>query len=447
MSFTSLTDADRRQMLATIGVESVEELFAEIPDAVRLDRPLALEPALSEAELSAHMADLAGRNVHVGQELSFLGAGMYDHYVPAVVDTVMQRGEFLTAYTPYQPEMSQGVLQAIFEYQTAICELTGMDVSNASGYDGMTVAADACYVAKLATGRSKVVLAEALNPQARQVVRTFAPGFGMEVVEGPHTGGATDPDMIRAAAEGAALVIFQQPNFLGVLEDAPALAEAVSSTGALAVAHVDPMSLGVLEAPGRYGCALAIGEGQPAGNYLSYGGPHYGFLAARMQYARQLPGRIVGETNDRDGRRGYVLTLQTREQHIRREKATSNITSNQTLLALGGLVYLSWLGPAGIAEVGNRSHALAEHAKRRLGLPAAFDHPTLREFVVRTGRPAREVIDGCKRLGVHPGYAVGRDYDGLDDALMMAFTERRTVDEIERLAEALESVGVELGGR
>jgi glycine dehydrogenase subunit 1 len=207
------------------------------------------------------------------------------------------------------------------------------------------------------------------------------------------------------------------------------------------------MSLGVLEAPGRYGCALAIGEGQPAGNYMSYGGPHYGFLASRMDHARQLPGRIVGETNDRDGRRGFVLTLQTREQHIRREKATSNITSNQTLLALGGLVYLSWLGPAGIAEVGARSHALAEHAKRRLGLPAAFDQPTLREFVVRTGRPAREVIDGCKRLGVHPGYAIGRDYEGLDDALMLAFTERRTVDEIERLAEALESAGVELGSR
>jgi glycine dehydrogenase subunit 1 len=445
VSFTSLTDSDRRQMLAAIGVDSVEQLFSDIPEAVRLKRPLALEPALSEAELSAHMAELAERNVHVGRELSFLGAGIYDHYVPAVVDTVMQRGEFLTAYTPYQPEMSQGVLQAIFEYQTAICELTGMDVSNASGYDGMTVAADACYVAKLATGRTKVVLTETLNPQARQVVRTFAPGFGMEVVEVAHRDGATDPDQLRAAAEGAALVIFQQPNFLGVLEDAPALAEAANTAGALPVAHVDPMSLGVLEAPGRYGCALAIGEGQPAGNYISFGGPHYGFLAARMDYARQLPGRIVGETSDRDGRRGYVLTLQTREQHIRREKATSNITSNQTLLALGGLVYLSWLGPAGIAEVGERSHALAEHAKRRLGLPVAFDHPTLREFVVRTGRPAREVIDGCKRLGVHPGYAIGRDYGGLDDALMMAFTERRTVAEIERLAEALAEVGVELG--
>jgi glycine dehydrogenase subunit 1 len=444
VTFTSLTDADRAAMLAAIGVESIEQLFGDIPAAVRLDRPLDIGPALSESELHDHMAALAARNVDVNRELSFLGAGMYDHYVPAVVDAVLQRGEFLTAYTPYQPEMSQGVLQAIFEYQTAICELTGMDVSNASGYDGTTVAADACYVAKLATGRTKIVLAETLNPQVRQVVRTFAPGFGMEVVEVGHHDGLTDPDELRAAADGAAIAIFQQPNFLGLLEDAPALADAAAAGGALATAHVDPMSLGVLEAPGRYGCALAIGEGQPAGNYLSYGGPHYGFLAARQDYARQLPGRIVGETSDLQGRRGYVLTLQTREQHIRREKATSNITSNQTLLALAGLVYLSWLGPAGLREVGERSHALAEHAKRRLGQPLSFEHPTLREFVVRTGRPAREVIAECKRRGVHPGYPVGRDYAGLDDALMMAFTERRTPDEIERLAEALSAVGVQV---
>src|SRR4051812_35538400 len=221
-------------MLAAIGIGSIDELFAEIPEAVRLGRPLDVGPALSEAELSAHMAELAGRNVDIGRELSFLGAGMYDHYVPAVVDTVLQRGEFLTAYTPYQPEMSQGVLQAIFEYQTAICELTGMDVSNASGYDGTTVAADACYVAKLATGRTKVVLAETLNPQARQVVRTFAPGFGMDVVEVPHHEGTIDSDELREAAKDAALVIFQQPNVFGILEDAPALAAAASEAGALA---------------------------------------------------------------------------------------------------------------------------------------------------------------------------------------------------------------------
>src|SRR6266542_2130200 len=310
-------------MLETIGVDAIDELFEQIPVGVRLGRALELEPALSEPELVAHLTELAMRNIDTGREVSFLGAGIYDHYVPAVVDAVLVRGEFLTAYTPYQPEMSQGVLQAIFEYQTAICELTGMDVSNASGYDGTTVAADACYLARQATGRSKVVLTEALNPQVRQVVKTYAPGFGLDVVEVPHRDGATDPDELRAAAREAACVIFQQPNFFGCLEPAPDLAAAANDAEALAVAHVDPVSLGVLEAPGNYGCSIAIGEGQGAGNYQSFGGPHYGFIAARAAFTRRMPGRIVGETTDTAGRRGYVLTLQTREQHIRREKATS----------------------------------------------------------------------------------------------------------------------------
>src|SRR4051794_22977321 len=383
-------------MLETVGVESVDELFRDIPEAMRFRRELDVPPALSEPELVAHLEALAAKNLDTTKQLSFLGAGIYDHYVPAVVDAVLQRGEFLTAYTPYQPEMSQGVLQAIFEYQTAICELTGMDVSNASGYDGTVVAADACYVAKGATGRSKVVITEATNPQVRQVVKTYAPGFGMEVVEVPHERGATDPNAVRAAAEGAACVIFQQPNFFGVLEDAPALAAAANDAGALPVAHVDPLSLGVLEAPGNYGCALAIGEGQGAGNYQSFAGPHYGFLAAKREYIRRMPGRIIGETTDLNGERGYVLTLQTREQHIRREKATSNITTNQTLLALAGLVYLSWLGPEGLQEVGETCMSLGAYAKTVLqGQRFEALHPeraTFKEFAVRVGRPARDVI-------------------------------------------------------
>src|SRR5918992_449885 len=363
VSFLSLTDSDREAMLAAVGVSSVEELFRDIPEGVRFRGELDLEPALSEPELVAHLTELAERNVPSGEELSFLGAGIYDHYVPAVVDAVLARGEFLTAYTPYQPEMSQGVLQAIFEYQTAICELTGMDVSNASGYDGTTVAADACYVAKHATGRSTVVLTEATNPQVRQVVKTYAPGFG----------------------------------------------------------------LGVVEAPGNYGCAMAIGEGQGAGNPLSYGGPHYGFLAAKEEFTRRMPGRIVGETTDVDGERGYVLTLQTREQHIRREKATSNITTNQTLLALAGLVHLSWLGPQGLRETGETCMALAEHAKERIGLPLAFpERTTFKEFAIRAGRPAAEVIREARERGIHPGYALGRDYEGMDDVLLVALTEKRS---------------------
>ena len=444
MSYLSLTERDREEMLAAVGVASVDELFRDIPGSVRFGRELDLPPALGEQELTRHLEELAARNVDTAQELSFLGAGIYDHYVPAIVDAVLQRGELLTAYTPYQPEMSQGVLQAIFEYQTAVCELTGMDVSNASGYDGTTVAADACFLAKHATGRSKVVLAEALNPQVRQVVKTYAPGFGLEVTEVPHRGGITDPDELREAAQDAASVIFQQPNFFGCLEPAVDLAAAANEAEALPVAHVDPISLGVLEAPGAYGCALAIGEGQGAGNYQSYGGPHYGFIAARSEFIRRMPGRIVGETVDAAGKRGYVLTLQTREQHIRREKATSNITTNQTLLALAGLVYLSWLGPEGLREMGETCLALGRYARERLqqaGLEPVFpERTTFKEFAVRVGRPAAEVVTEARRKGVHPGYALGRDYQGLDDALLVCVTERRTQADVDRLATVLAEV-------
>ncbi|WP_411277626.1 aminomethyl-transferring glycine dehydrogenase subunit GcvPA [Gaiella sp.] len=438
--YLSLTEQDRDEMLAAIGVSSIDDLFEQIPEPVRFAGALNVPPALSESELVRYFEELAAKNVHIGVELSFLGAGIYDHYVPAIVDTILQRGEFLTAYTPYQPEMSQGVLQAIFEYQTAICELTGMDVSNASGYDGFTVAADACFIAKHATGRTKIVLAETLNPQVREVVKTYAPGFGLEVVEVGHTDGVTNPSRIAAAAEGAAAVIFPQPNFFGCLEDAPALAAAAREAGALAVAHVDLTSLGILEAPGAYGCDMAIGEGQSVGNAQSYGGPHYGFLAARTDFIRRMPGRIVGQTTDLDGDRGFVLTLQTREQHIRREKATSNMTTNQTLLALGGLVTLAWLGPQGLRELGETCMSLAAYAKERIALPVAFEQPFFKEVAFRTPRPARDVIREARALGVHPGYCLGRDYEAMDDVILVALTEKRTPADVDRLAAVLEEV-------
>jgi glycine dehydrogenase subunit 1 len=442
--YLSLTDADRREMLAAVGVETVEELFRDIPDGVRFVGQLELEPALSELELVRELGALAARNVAVGDELSFLGAGIYDHHVPAVVDAVLGRGELLTAYTPYQPEMSQGVLQAIFEYQTAICELTGMEVSNASGYDGTTVAADACYMAKHLTGRTKIVVAETLSPQVRAVVSTYAVGFGMQVETVPQRGGTIDPAELGAAAEGAAIVLFQQPSFLGCLEPAPELAAAAEAAGALACAHVDPLSLGVLEAPGAYGASIAIGEGQAAGNWPSYGGPHYGFLAAKREFTRRMPGRIIGETTDANGDRGFVLTLQTREQHIRREKATSNITTNQTLLALGGLITLAWLGPHGLREVGEACTALGAYAKERLtaaGFELVFpERATFKECAVRVGRNAREVVTEARRKGVHPGYALGQDYEGMDDVLLVATTERRTTAEIDRLVDVLTEV-------
>ncbi len=438
--YLSLTDADRDAMLEAIGVTSIDELFEQVPEGVRLGRPLDVPAALPEAALVRHLEQLASLNVDGSQELSFLGMGIYDHYVPAVVDTFLSRGEFLTAYTPYQPEMSQGVLQSIFEYQTAICELTGMDVSNASGYDGTTVAADACLIARHHTGRSKVVLAETLHPMAREVVKTYAPGFGMEVVEVPHSDGVTDPSRLAAASHDAAAVIFQQPNALGCLEDAPELAAAAAGCGALPVAHVDLTSLGLLEAPGNYGCAMAIGEGQAVGNYMSYGGPHYGFLAARNDFIRRMPGRIVGQTTDIEGRRGYVLTLQTREQHIRREKATSNMTTNQTLLALAGLITLCWLGPEGLRELGEACIALAAYAKERVDLPLAFDRPTFKEVAFRTPIPAADVVTRARRLGVHPGYPLGRDYPGLDDVLLVALTEKRAPEDVDRLADVLAEV-------
>ncbi|MGZ4384584.1 MAG: aminomethyl-transferring glycine dehydrogenase subunit GcvPA [Gaiellaceae bacterium] len=439
--FLALTDADREAMLAAIGVDDVEALFSDIPQAVRLGRELELDPPRSEQEVVDELTALAERNVHTGRELSFLGAGIYDHYVPAVADWLLAQGELLTAYTPYQPEMSQGVLQAIFEYQTAICELTGMDVTNASGYDGTSVAADACAMAKHATGRSKIAIAATVNPQVRQVVRTYARGFGLKVEEVPHSDGTTDASAFAAAASDAAAAIFQQPNFFGCLEPAPDLAAAAGEAGALAVAHVDPLSLGVLEAPGEYGCSIVIGEGQPAGNHLSFGGPHYGFLAARQELVRRLPGRIVGQTVDSEGRRAFTLTLQTREQHIRREKATSNITTNQTLLALGGLAYLSWLGPVGLRELGETCLALAAQAKARLDLPLAFPAPTFKEFAVHLGRPAEQVVRDAKARGVNPGYPLGRDDPDLEDVLLVCVTERRSAEDIERLAEVLAEVG------
>ena len=360
--------------------------------------------------------------------------------MPAAVDAVLQRGELLTAYTPYQPEMSQGVLQAIFEYQTAICELTGMDVSNASGYDGTTVAADACFLAKHATGRSKVVVSETVNPQVRQVVKTYAPGFGLEVVEVAHRGGVTDPDELPRRRRGCSRGYLPAAELLRLPRAGPELAAAASDAGALPVAHVDPVSLGVLEAPGNYGCALAIGEGQPAGNFQSYGGPHYGFIAARSEYIRRMPGRIVGETVDAAGERGYVLTLQTREQHIRREKATSNITTNQTLLALAGSSTSRGWARRDCARWGRpaRARGVREGAPAAAGATLLFpEQTTFKEFAVRVGRSADEAIAAARAQGVHPGYALKRDYGGMEDALLVCVTEKRTREDVDRLAEVL----------
>ena len=438
MSFLSLTDRDRDEMLATIGVSSIDELFRDIPAGVRFDRELDLEPALSEQEIVSHLEELAARNVDTGRELSFLGAGIYDHYVPAVVDAVLQRGELLTAYTPYQAEMSQGVLQAIFEYQTAICELTGMDVSNASGYDGTTVAADACYVAKHVTGRSRVVLAETLNPQVRQVVKTYAPGSGSRssrcrIATGSPTRTSSARPLATPRASSSSNRTSSAASSRRRISRPPRTTPARSPS---------PTSTRSPSACSRRRASTAArsrsAKARRRATTSRTADRTTGSWPRAPSYVRRMPGRIVGETTDVEGRRAYVLTLQTREQHIRREKATSNITTNQTLLALAGLAHLAWLGPQGLREQGETCMALAAYAKERLGLPLVFpDRATFKEFAVRVGRPADEAIRAARANGVHPGYALRRDYAGMEDALLVCVTEKRTEADIDRLAEVL----------
>ncbi len=445
-------------MLATVRASSIDDLFAEIPEEVRRRGPLALPAGLSEPEVVAELRRLAGKNVPASQLVSFLGAGAYDHYVPAVVDAVVSRGEFLTAYTPYQPERSQGLLQTIFEFQTAICELTGMDVSNASMYDGGTALAEASFLAGVQTRRGHVVLSAGVHPEYRQVLATESAGYGPRPqTVGLLAGAATDLDALAAAlGDDTAAVVVQQPNFFGALEDLPAVAELAHAAGALFVVVADPVSLGLLEAPGRLGADIVVGEAQPLGNAMSFGGPGAGYIAVTTKLMRRIPGRLVGETVDLEGRRGYVLTLQTREQHIRREKATSNICSNHALNALATLVYVSWLGKQGLPDLGLHCARKAAYLRERLlalpGVAAFTGGPVFREFAIRLPRPAAEVIDALVPEGFLAGVAAGRFagmFDGskteggdaesaaLDDVLLVAVTEKRTRAELDAFADAL----------
>ncbi len=443
--YTSATAQDQEAMLAAIGVRSLDDLFADVPAGLRLDRPLALPDGRSEQEVNDELAALAARNRHADAETSFLGAGMYDHYVPALVDALTSRSEFLTPYTPYQPEISQGGLQVMFEFQTAISELTGLPVANASVYEGPSAVAAAGYLAKLETGRSRLIASRALHPHARAALRTHAAGYGMEVVEVPLTGdGATDVEALAAAVDDdTAAVIVQQPNFLGTVEDLGELAEAGKRTGALFVVAADPLPLGVLRPPGELGADICVGEGQTLGNRLDYGGPSFGFFAAAERFIRRMPGRIAGETRDLDGRRGFVLTLQTREQHIRREKATHNICTAQALNALAGVVYLSWLGKRGLVELAELMLQRTHYAREALGLEAINPGPVVREFAVRVP-DLDELFERARAAGINPGYRLGRDYPEYEHGLLVAITERRTRHDIDRLAEL---VGAPARGR
>jgi glycine dehydrogenase subunit 1 len=431
-------------MLAEIGAESVDALFEELPAEVRLDRPLELPDGLGESEVYDHLRALAARNADSESETCFIGAGFYDHYVPALVDAIISRSEFLTPYTPYQPEISQGGLQAMFEFQTAISELTGLPVANASLYEGPSSVASAGYLAIGATkDRKRFVVSRGLHPHSRETLRSYSVGFGAEVVEVDLEDGVTSPRALAEAVdEDTAAVFVQSPNFLGAVEDLEALAKPAKEAGALAIASVDPIALSVLRPPGECGFDVAVGEGQALGNRLDYGGPSFGFFAATEEHTRRMPGRIAGETEDVDGRRGFVLALQTREQHIRREKATHNICTSQALNALAGVIYLSWLGKQGFRELGELLVRRTAYARERLaaieGVELLHEAPVVREFAVRVDAPVDKVLDLCAAEGIGAGYALGREYPEFSDGLLVALTERRGKEDIDRLAEVLE---------
>jgi glycine cleavage system P protein (glycine dehydrogenase) subunit 1 len=439
--YTAVTDADRAEMLAAIGVADVEALFEVVPEGLRLGRPLELPAGMAEQEVYGHLRELASRNVSVEDEVSFLGGGMYDHYVPAMIDMLTSRSELLTPYTPYQPEVSQGSLQVMFEYQTAICELTGLPVSNASVYEGPSAVASAAYLALGANGKRRFVVSEGLHPHARETLRTYAFGFGAEVVGVPLRDGVTDPDAWRAAIDGeTSAVFFQNPNFYGAVEDAAALAAAAGEPAAkdrpVVVASYDPIALGILVPPGECGVDVCVGEGQALGNRLDFGGPSFGFFAATEEHLRRMPGRIAGETVDVEGRRGFVLTLQTREQHIRREKATSNICTSQALNALAGVVYLCWLGRQGLVELGELLLQRTQYAREALcaleGVERLHAQPVIREFAVRLDADVERVVERCAAQGVNPGLALPGE-----QALLVAVTEQRSRADIDRLADVL----------
>jgi glycine dehydrogenase subunit 1 len=446
MPYSPATTDDTREMLAAVGASTIDDLFADIPPELRFDGELDLPLGVGESELVAELTRLAARNADASREVSFLGYGAYDHFVPAVCQAITSRSEFATAYTPYQPEISQGTLQAIFEFQTAIGELAGLPVSNASLYDGATAAAEAMYLAQQSTGRGRAVILRTVSGQVRAVVRTYARAYGLELSEVGFdpASGATGVDAVRAAlGDDVACLIFQQPGAFGTYEPGADLCEVARSVGAVPVVVADPLSLGVLEAPGAYGAGIVVGEGQALGNSPSFGGPTFGFMAAEERFVRRMPGRIVGQTVDAAGTRAWVLTLQTREQHIRREKATSNICTNQALNALAGIVYLSWLGPVGLERLGtlllDRSLAVADRLEAVPGVHRAFERPVFKEQVFQLPIPAAVAIERCKQRGVHPGFDIGRDYPELgDNALLVAVTEQRSDHDIEALGAALE---------
>lgn len=443
--YLPMTEQDQQEMLDTIGVSSLEDLFKDIPEEIRFKGDLPVSPGLNEYALTTHLSELAAKNANTDQYASFLGAGIYDHHIPSVINHVVSRSEFYTAYTPYQPEISQGELQAIFEFQSYICELTGMAVANASMYDGATALAEAGSLASAATKRKQLLVSSTVHPEARQVVRTYAKGLGLDVVEVPSANGVTNlAELAETVTDQTAAVLVQSPNFFGAIEDLAAIGDLIHASKGLMVVSTNPISLGILEAPGKLGADIVVGDAQPLGISSSLGGPTCGFFAVSQDHMRRMPGRIVGQTVDRNGKRGFVLTLQAREQHIRREKATSNICSNQALLALCASVYLSVMGKQGMVEVGQLNLQKSHYAARRLGsisgVSLPFTSPYFNEFVIKLPEGTRVAEVNAKLLqkGILGGYDLGRAYSELEGHMLIAVTERRTKEQIDQFAQALE---------
>ncbi len=446
MTYIPNTDTEREEMLKVIGVESFEELFSKaVPDALWKNSHFELPDALSEPEIDAIMSELSSRNLSTSEAVSFMGAGVYNHYIPSAVNALIFRSEFYTAYTPYQAEVSQGTLQSIFEYQTMISELMGMEISNASMYDGAAACAEAALLAASHTRRSKILVPRTVNPTFLDIIKTYLYGLPIDVLTIPATDGVVDTTSItKLIDKQTAAVFIQQPNFIGLLEDVTPIIEAAKDAGALSVMVADPVSLGLLKSPGEYGADIAVAEGQPLGIPQALGGPLLGIMAVNKGLVRKLPGRLVGRTTDSDGNAAYCLTLQTREQHIRRDKATSNICTNQALCALAATIYLSLLGAKGLKRLGelcvDNSHYAYERIKEINGFSPVFETPFFREFVVETSAKPSSIIEKASSKGVLPGVDLSQFNIGLDHCLMMAFTELTGRKQVDKLIQVLSEI-------
>ncbi len=446
MTFVPHSDRERQEMLREIGVSRFEELLAGIPEELRLKEPLDLPEPLSEFETVKIMAELAAKNHTTADFANFMGAGAYDHFIPAIVGHLTDRSEFKTAYTPYQAEVSQGTLQGIYEFQSSICRLTGMDVANASMYDGASAAAEAVQLALNVTSRRKVVVSTLVHPHYVDSIRMYLGGEDIEIVKVRHDNGIIDVDDLRARIKDAACFVMQNPNFFGIIEPTDDLAKIVKESGALLIAVTNPIALAYLKTPGEFGADVCVGEGQPLGNSLNFGGPYFGFFATRKEYVRQLPGRLTAMTKDKNGKRGFCLTLQTREQHIRRDKATSNICTNEALCALAGTIYMAALGKEGLKEVArlcfNKAHYLKEQLCTIPGVKLAHDRPFFMEFVLKFPTPAKDVFDRLVERKIFAGVPTAR-FLWEDDCLIVCATEKRTKNEIDFYRDSLREVMVQ----